>query len=131
MPKLTVSEKLKFAQTLQDKRAKRMNIQTFCDRKKTKLILPRAQPRPTQAFIIQPSSLIIELIKREGNLALNSLLISKNTLTNESLIFALDDLRWEFIKENKKVRKQELDQESDQRKQEKKKENKNSTKETT
>ena len=32
-------------------------------------------------------------------------------------------LRWEFIKENKRVRKQELDQETDQ-------ENKNSTKKT-
>ena len=37
-----------------------------------------------------------------------------------------DKLRWEFIKENKKVRKQELKQESDQEKQE----NKNSTKKT-
>ena len=38
--------------------------------------------------------------------------------------------RWEFIKENKKVRKtrkQELDQESDQKNKKKKKENKNST----
>ena len=34
---------------------------------------------------------------------------------------SLSDQRWEFIKENKKVRKQELDQESDQ-------ENKNLTK---
>ena len=40
-------------------------------------------------------------------------------------------LRWEFIKENKKVRKQELDHESDQEKKKNKKEKKNSTKKTT
>ena len=43
-------------------------------------------------------------------------------------VYALVCQRWEFIKENKKVRKQQLGQESDQDNKKKKKENKNSTK---
>ena len=42
--------------------------------------------------------------------------LSKQTKRQNSFACLFENLRWEFIKENKKVRKQELDQESDQEK---------------
>ena len=50
--------------------------------------------------------------KTEGDFPLISLRFSAESQSQ----YLMNTQRWEFIKENKKVRKQELDQESDQEK---------------